>query len=66
MNAISLKGSTVGGGQEFDESRAEVVLTETFYLNVIRPFHHVIVRSMVNAGRRGHGRAARGMIDEPS
>ena len=29
--------------------------TGPLYFNVIRPFHHLVVRSMVNAGARGQG-----------
>jgi Protein of unknown function (DUF2867) len=32
--------------------------TGPLYFNVIRPFHHVVVRSMVNAGSRPMGRGA--------
>lgn len=33
--------------------------TGPLYFNVIRPFHHVVVRSMVNAGARGEDLAHR-------
>lgn len=33
--------------------------TGPLYFNVIRPFHHVVVRSMVNAGARGEALAFR-------
>ena len=33
--------------------------TGPLYFNVIRPFHHLVVRSMVNAGARGQGAESR-------